>query len=336
MKAGINWVLVKVDGRLKEDISMGSQKLYLDPTYDIYRHTKITAEVIAVPERLAGTVLYEKSIGHPQPARNDPETGRRYPIKFQPEMATSADVTPEIRKGDIVYFHYLSLSKDHFMGKDGDMEIYKVGYQQLFCRVRDGVIYMLNGIIAVEAAWDESYEDVEFPDISITGHKTGSMRKLKVKQTGDGIIYDIDEKPVYRHGTVAHRGKAPDGVDYPYTTGDKVIYTDFSEFKNTIEGTEYYIMKLWDVIAVYDGGTIMPINEYVIIDAVALKPSILIIPEKYKKESDEGVVVAVGPQVNEVEVGNTVKYNLANIMYIDMDGFKGAFLLQRQIYMKTG
>ena len=115
---------------------------------------------------------------------------------------------------------------------------------------------MLNGYIAVEPAHDEGYEQVSVPEVTVYGNRTGQDRIMRVKQSGSGIIYDIDEKPIFRHGILRHRGIPNDGQEYNVGAGDKIIYTDFSEFKNTIEGKEYYIMKLWDILGVYKRVTV--------------------------------------------------------------------------------
>lgn len=333
MRSGINKIIVTVEDRLVRDIEMGSKNLILDPTFDIYRNTKITAKVVSVPDNISTTVLYEEYVGHPYPTRVN-DTGKRHPIDFTPKMAVN-EGPPQVEPGDVIYFHYLSLSKGNYLGRDDDgKEIYMIGYEQIFCRVRKGELTMLNGFIAVSAVWDEGYEQVEFPEISVTGDLTGNTRSLKVKQSEGGIIYDVNEAPLYRTGVVKHRGVAPDGKDYKVAAGDRIIYSDFSEFKNTLEGEEYYIMKLWDVVAVYAGNTMVPMLSYVLLDVTPPKKSFLIIPDKYKRDPDEGRVLAKGSAVDDLEIGDHVKFSLHNKMYVDIEGLRGTFLKENEIFAK--
>lgn len=333
MESGINQVIVAVDDRLVRSIALGAKTLEMDPTYDIYRNTKIKATILSVPERISSTVLYEKFVGFPYPTRVGP-TGRRHPINFVPQMAIAFKVI-DIKKGDTIYFHYLSLSASNYLGRSKDgLELYKIGYEQLFCRVRGGKITMLNGFVAVSSFWDESYEDVYFPEMSVTGELTGKKRKLRIKQSKGGIIYDINEKPLYRSGVVEHRGLAPDEKFYAVAGGHRIIYSDFSEFKNVIEGTEYYMMKLWNIVAVYKNRSIEPMIDYVLIDVTPAKKSFLIIPQKYKKDPDEGRILAIGSEVKNLVVGDDVKFNLHNKMFIDIDGLKGTFMRSSEVFAK--
>lgn len=333
IKSGINKVLVKVNDRLVREIEMGAKNLILDPSYDVYRNTKITAKVVSVPETIASTVLYEEYVGFPYPTRVD-DTGKRHPIDFTPKMAVN-EGPPLVEPGDTIYFHYLSLSKNNYLCQSDDgLDVYMIGYEQIFCRVRKGIIKMLNGFIAVTPFWDDGYEDVEFPAVSVTGDLTGETRKLRVKQSKGGIIYDINETPLFRTGTLEMKSDAPDKKDYIVDVGDRIIYTDFSEFKNTIEGKEYYIMKLWSIVAVYKRNSMVPMMDYVLIDVTPAKKSFLIIPEKYKRAPDEGVVLSKGSEVEELEVGDTVKFSLHNKMFIDIDGLKGTFVREKEVFAK--
>jgi co-chaperonin GroES (HSP10) len=329
-KAGINWVVVKVDERLQTTIKGESLELVLDPTYEVQKNTKIKAEVVMVPSKVGASVLYEDHQGYPLPARRTDE-GRRYPNRNLSRMVTVKDPTPEIAEGDTIYFHYLSLIDNNYIGKEDGMELYRVAYDQVFCRVRNGEITMLNGFVAVTAKWDETYEDISFED------EMGIRQDLRVKQTKTGIIYDINEEQVFRHGKLEHRGSSPDGKDYNVFPGDKIIYTDFSEFKNKIEDVEYYIMKLWDIVAVYRKNTMEPMADYVFIDVTPVGSSGLIIPDKYQRPADEGKVLAVGTEVKEIKKDREVRFDVSRKMDVELEGTnkKGTFIREPFIFLQS-
>ena len=348
-KGGPHTVILKVDDRLIREIKTEKLILSKDPTYDIYKNTKIKAEVVAIPDRLVGNVLYEDSPGFPLPmGKFNRKTGEPYATHYRPKFITMEGATIQVSPGDHVYFHYLTLSPHNFLGKDTEgMELYKCRYDQLFCVIIESRsddsertdcpqrIQMLNGYMAIEPYYDDSYEDIEIPDLDMFGRDNGKVRKLKVKQK-NGIVYDMTEKPLYRHGKISSiTSPSPDGKDYGIGVGDKIVYTHFSEFKNTIEGVEYFIMKIWNTVGVYREGKLIPVGDRVLMDVTpAEQKSKLFLPDKYKVRDDEAIILDIGSHVNEVKKGDKVRFHYSETYFLQLENFRGAFLKENQIIFK--
>jgi co-chaperonin GroES (HSP10) len=301
----VHEVIVKVDQRLVDEIKTGKTTLFKDPSYDVYKNTKICAEVVAVPVKLKGTVLYEEDPGFPQPQGRKDRMGNYTQTTHQRSFKTLEGTDIRVRVGDKIYFHYLTLTDQNYLGKDPDgMELYKCGYEQIFCYVRDEEVVqdrdhktifttltMLNGWVAVKPYFDESYEPVEIPELDLMGNDTGKTRTLRVKQSESGIIYDMNEKPMYRHGEIwSLTMPSPDGKDYGLAAGDKIVYNHNMEFKNTIEGEDYYIMKLWNIVGKYVDNSLVPVGDRVLIDTLQLKESRIIIPDHLKPKPHDATI----------------------------------------------
>jgi len=263
-----DYVMVKIDDEFNRflgvvtDENGKEHQLLVDSRWRPEHHVKVSAEVIAVPGYLSGkdSPVYEKYPGMPRPRayRGNDEIQkiingiakqyRKLPDKqvpyscggYTPKNVTHQGLDVEVLPGDKVYFHYATLlQEENYMYRDADGRmVYKVQYSQLFCRVRDGQIYMLNGNVLVDEFYDEDLENVEVGDHSI---------RAKVKS---GLVVQIGEKPKYLTGVLRYIG-SPVGEQTRKTCapGELIMFRPSSEFKNTIEGHEYYVMKQWDIVA---------------------------------------------------------------------------------------
>lgn len=332
MKATMHSVIVKVDKRINDEISMGKTKLYLNGEYDLYKNIKICGEVVSSPKKLNGTVLYGKREGFPPYSGKKDKMGNYNPTPHQHEYVTMVDSPIETKSGDTVYFHYLTLSASTYLGRDDEgLELYRCAYDQIFCIVREGEIRMVNGWVAVTPLQDDSYQEVEIDELDIFNRKIGT-RTERVKMNESGIIYDMNDEPIFRHGTLSMRGVAPDHKDYEVAVGDTLIYSDFSEFKNTIEGKEYYLMKLWDVVAVYKGVEILPIGDYVLLDATEAPQTKLILPDKYNRKADTGGVLSVGTGVEDIQPLQTVHFHGSRAFYVPVGEKRLCFITYQNIW----
>lgn len=330
MRSIIHQVIIKVDSRLVDEISMGKTKLYLEATYDIYKNTKIKGEVVSVPHKLNGTVLYSETEGYPPYHGKKDNEGKYYPTNHQTTFITMESQEVKIKVGDTAYFHYLTLSEHNYLGKaDDGGELYKCAYDQLFGYVREKNFHLVNGWIAVLPIQDDSFEEIEIPEVNIFQHQTGT-RKIRVKQSG-GIIYDMNEEAVFRHGKIAMVSPPADNKDYQVAVGDTIIYSDWSEFKNKIEGVEYFMMRLHDVVARYRDGKIEPVGYYCLMDATDVV-SKLIIPDKYKKKADEATIIDVGSFVDEIQPLDGVRFYDKEAYYVPVEDKKLCFIKSQYIW----
>jgi len=261
-------VLVRIDDEFDRHLGWVKNaegldvELIVDPKWRPDHRVKITGEIIASPEYLSGigSPYYENYPGLPKPMAYRgseqiakklammPEHYRKLKDKqvpyscggWSPSNQTAFGVPVETEVGDKAYFHYSTLrSTENFQYREvSGKVVYKVPYESLFCIVRNNRITMLNGNVLVDKYFDDDLEDVEVGDNTI---------RAKVKA---GLVVQIGEKPKYLTGVLRHIGKPiGDQTRYTCAPGELIMFRPSSEFENTIEGHEYYVMKQWDLIA---------------------------------------------------------------------------------------
>lgn len=325
-----NEVLIQSDTEVDDVISTGKVTLFKDTTYDHHRSKRIYGTVAALPYRLSterihqednfypvarqyfpGEAISRQAVAQSRQFRRLLNTAEERKLRsryscgiYEPEY-TRLDHQPiEGQIGDKAYFHYLALSNDTYIGQDEDHKrYYRVPYQNIFCFVRDGRTTMVNGYVQVEPYWNEDYQEIEVDGKLIRG-------KLK----GD-LVVGLAEAPEYRTGVVRRKGKDY-GKDTRSTVreGDIVLYDKGSEFKNTIEGKEVYLMQQWQIIAkkesfIMEGKehqTFLPVGNYVHLRVNKKKGIILTVKELLE---DKATVLAKGENCDYVSVGDEVIFN---------------------------
>lgn len=136
----------------------------------------------------------------------------------------------ELEVGDRIYFHYNVVEDSLIDGK-----LYNVEEDRIFCYVREGVITMVNDWCLLEPHVE--HNDV----IDVQG------KKVKARMKGD-LVVGLKEEVSAEYAIVAHVGNNPLGVD----VGDVVIMEPNFEFKNTIEGKEYFTSKTKHILGYAD------------------------------------------------------------------------------------
>jgi co-chaperonin GroES (HSP10) len=133
-----NYVLVKALRKQDEILLKNGKKLYLDPAYEPEKHAITYAEIIKTPEQLFFS--------------------REEDIK----KSTSFDVDIDIKIGDIVFFHYLSigtaLNDGKYIYENGE-HYYLIRYDTIFLTIRGGETICQNGYVIVEGNDDERFEN---------------------------------------------------------------------------------------------------------------------------------------------------------------------------------
>jgi hypothetical protein len=158
MKVMNNYVLVKPNMDT-DTIDLGDKKdFHIDTTFEVQRHAPTEGEVIEVPEKLLFNM---------KPQRTS--------VEF--------DVDMELKKGDKVYFHYLTHENCASEGrllhdKEGNV-MFLVPYDQIFVSVRDEEIIPINGWLLVEPVIGDivKSDTIEIPD---TLKNKGSLKFAKV------------------------------------------------------------------------------------------------------------------------------------------------------------
>lgn len=181
---------INIDEETNWKIKMGDTELFFDPEYNLELNTIQVGTVEQIPHR------YRQS---------DQQFGRL------------ADV------GDKVYFHHHVHGESNYVDLSEDVKERKGFFiaepYQMFCRVVNGEIKMLNDFVLVKPIEE------------------------KDKKTDSGIILEA-AKTAYKPnlGIVHH---VPEhGADYGINPGDKIFFTNNSEYELEVEGEKYYCMQL--------------------------------------------------------------------------------------------
>ena len=310
-------VIVKAKKTMIDEISHGALKLKYDTSFDPYKNMVICAEVVSGPSRLNSVLLYTE------------DTGMTADTSKLDNYITVKEQKIEVRPGDKIYFHYLGLHDNNYLGKDRKgNSIYMIPYDTIFCIVRKKKICMINGYVLVEPFFGKDYQDIAIPEYNSFMKPIGT-RTIKVKMNDDGLVLDIGEKPKYRQGTIKHIG-AHIKNDFKLKAGDKVIFGDGCEFKNTIEGKEYNVMKQWDVLATIKDNKVVPCGMTVMVDPFPVPKAskiILLDTSMLKPQENEGIVVGVGNLVPpDVELGDKVRFRKDNFFTLKMEEFNCIFM----------
>ena len=127
----------------------------------------------------------------------------------------------ELQKDVVVYFHYLQTESPVLDVMEGQGSVYCMDAHMLFCYVVDDQIHMLNDYVLVD---------------------------IEMATKRSSIIIDPFDRENVKSGVLRAIGK----TDLNCRVGNRVVMSNHSNFKNEIEGVEYYVMKQDDLLAVYE------------------------------------------------------------------------------------
>lgn len=208
-------------------------------TYDIKKSPPNTV-VVEVGAALDDTVQYGNLKLHIDPEFNPTQYARIYGrVIAVPEGKAyneeSFEIEKEVQVGDIIYFHYLTTS-DETNCIYGNY--YKVPYYWIFCVVRSGNILPIGGWTLCEQVVEEEFDTVEV-----------SGQKVEAITSASGLVIGLNKKPSTKFARLTHIGKPLVGQDeLKISQGSMVILNKNSNFKNTIEGKEYYTVRQSDIL----------------------------------------------------------------------------------------
>ena len=207
-----------------------------------YELKKVPANyvIVEVGKRLEDTVKYGESTFYIDPEYNPTQNirifGRVVAVPDTiPINEYGEQIEPEVQVGDTIYFHYLSIhNEDNCIYGN----FYRIPYQWIFCTVRDKSIKAIGGWNFLEQVVEEDFnqEDID-------------GKKIEVVRSSSGLITSVTKKTSTKYAVLRHKGTPLRGKEeLPVHTGDKVVLNKHSNFKNTIEGREYYTVKSEDIL----------------------------------------------------------------------------------------
>ena len=313
-------VFIRVKERMNDRTESG---LYKDITFDVHAKMMIHAEVISVASGGTNEVMLQIDVGVPKPREHDGGlTANNY--------VRNSDIKHDIRVGDKVYFHYLTLEDPHnFVTFDGEWQIFKVGVHDVFLSVRPDMfgdyvdkgvktkLFLHNQYVVGTEYWGEGWEEVEIED-----PVSKKITKIAGKTNSFGMVTETKDKPLTDHAIITDIGH---GIK-PYSRvkevkkGDAVVLTPNCEFKNEIENQERWVFTHQDILAVLEKGRIRPVADMVLIKLKdreykgKLKVDVTKLPL-----NAEGKVMSVGRDVDGelLRKGVEVKFSSAGSRVID-------------------
>lgn len=304
--------------KLKETMNNRTESgLYKDTTFDVHGKMMIQAEVVAVADKGSEVVMFEIDPGQPKARR----TGLQ---GSEPVYVRNKDIKTDIRIGDRIYFHYLTLENEqNFLGMDGDYKLYKVQMQDVFLSMRpdpNGAYafkgklqtpHMHNQYVLGEPYWGTDWEEVE-----VNGKMVGA------KVAASGLITETKEDPVVDHAIINNIGF---GIK-PYSRygevqpGDVVVLSPKCEFVNEVDGKERWVFTHKDIFGILrSGGKIQPVCDNVLIKLKEREyEGNIEVDLTHLPLQNEGAIVSIGDQVDDVlSVGDQVTFAPKRTRVID-------------------
>lgn len=229
----------------------------------------------------------------------------------------------KVELGDIVYFHYLSVQQPMVLDRCDNKITIAVAYHDLYCKVIDGEIQMLNHYIMYEPYHGEDVEEHSAGELTIKGKK--------IKYGSLELILPTSGRMV-AHGKVIANNEGFEGCELPGVhNGDVVLVHKKREQEIEIEGRIVYVTWNTNVFAKILDGEIIPVGRYVTIQPQRpqIESSLIILDITLDKEKiDTGIVTATGMECSgDVLAGDTVRFN----EYIEFEGYDEFLVFEGQI-----
>ena len=207
----------------------------------------------------------------------------------------------EIGPGDHVYTHHF-LTDEAYEREFNGKKYYEILYENIYCKVVDGQIEMLN--------------DWNF----VTAISKG------LEQTESGIILETTEKPVTRTAIMQH----PNQVDaYP---GDTVLFKTKREYEIDVEGHTYYRILKDDIL--YNLSQMKALGNTVVVRPVIKSNEVgnIVVSTHVDEAPDTGVVVSVGNN-DEIKEGDTILFRKMASTEVDIDGERLLIVNTKNVYV---
>lgn len=298
--------------------------LWFQTDFNKYDHVVINAKVVAVPDHVHSAPVETTYMS--TPVAKSPSGKLAEDQEFTDVGETSIDIRPN----DTIYFHYLGINETAYLDTDSNLyKYYWVPVDSIFCTVRKGKILPQNGYVFVEEAFEEGVEDIKIEERGIT-------RTVKGKVSDSGIVYSIGEKCIALEGVVAHVGYDIGNYEVTYKKGDRVLYKKSNEFRNNIEGKDYFVMKQKEIFATFNSSQIIPTFTYIIVEDKNRKDrethNGIFIGGKNRK--DEGIIESIGSSVTQIEPGDKVRFCNGTLNYMELEGKDILLIREEDVYFK--
>lgn len=270
LSAWANFVVFKTDTLHNEGTpfkGVGDKQIVIDSSFDPQRHVRTYGEVVSVPKHLDRFPISQKHKG--LPAYHDSPA---FSFKYL------SDIAQEIKVGDRIYFHFNTIRPDNLIKTEVEdskkVYYFKVKYDQILCTVRDGVIIPIGSYTLIEPDM-ETWEDISVPTYSNIKGKDG---KPMLKPKEQWLVKKVAPGAKYLLGFVRHVGTPLKGTECDVQAGDRIIYRRMADWRNIVEGKEYYAILHRHIVGKFVDGQPVPVGT-----------NMFLIPEEIPTITDGGI-----------------------------------------------
>lgn len=284
--------------------------LYKDTTFDVHGKMMICAEVVAIAEKGSNEVMFELDQGFPR----SKEVERVY--------IRNKDVDHRIGRGDMVYFHYLTLEDPlNFIEYEHEWYYFKVPIHDIFLSIdetadgeyiKEGKNYstrMHNEYVLGKEYWGEGWKS-----FTMTNPMSKQDQVVAGRENSLGIITEIKNDPEKDRATIAciGEGVAPYSRKNEIKAGDVVILKPNCEFENEIHNSKRWVFTHSDIVAkIIDEKTVVPVAEYFLVKVEREEKveSSIIQLDRPLVLKNEGTLISCGLSGNKRLLGERVKFD---------------------------
>jgi co-chaperonin GroES (HSP10) len=206
------------------------------------KQSPVNTVIVEIEEALDSTYKHGSLEVHIDPLFNPTHYARIYGrVVAVPEGKCyndeNVEIEQEVKVGEKIYFHYLTTNDENncIYGN-----YYKVPYCWIFCRVVDDRILPVGGWTLCSQV---VLEEEEFQTIEVNG------RKISGTLSQSGLVTSVHKTPSTKYATLEYIGKpVEDFGELGINSGDRVLLANNSNFKNKIEGFDYFTVRQSDIL----------------------------------------------------------------------------------------
>ena len=184
--------------------------------------------LIKVEKTHEDTVIVDGKELYMDTSYSDMEYARQYGTVLEVPNSLSFGMKLDIKKGDKVYCHHFLISEENRLKYHEEDNVFKIRWDQIYCRVRKGKLKMLHHWNFVEQKKESKESYV----------------------TTSGIYIKPEKEDEESYGYIEYMNK--EMKSYGVEKGDEVIFSENSEYKMEIEGKKLLRMRNLDILAKID------------------------------------------------------------------------------------
>tara|TARA_R110000744_G_scaffold7674_2_gene26511 strand:+ start:71 stop:649 length:579 start_codon:yes stop_codon:yes gene_type:complete len=184
--------------------------------------------LIKVEKTHEDTVIVDGKELYMDTSYSDMEYARQYGTVLEVPNSLSFGMKLDIKKGDKVYCHHFLISEENRLKYHEEDNVFKIRWDQIYCRVRKGKLKMLHHWNFVEQKKESKESYV----------------------TTSGIYIKPEREDEESYGYIEYMNK--EMKSYGVEKGDEVIFSENSEYKMEIEGRKLLRMRNLDILAKID------------------------------------------------------------------------------------